>query len=181
MSFPFSHYCFSYFAFFWKWMFLDATTSVRPSVRPSVPCYFRTTNMANFEDKKSSNDIINNNTTSEDEVVASYVPPRYLFHSNQIAKSCLTLLSDFLSDWLTWASRLSHQFSYYSAHWRNNARWWDHGSMIEAHRSRSFFILRRPFFFWRDEASLVTEWRLYQLALPPASLPRLCHFHSRRL
>ena len=35
--------------------------------------------MANFEDKKSSNDVINNDTISDDEVVASYVPPRYLF------------------------------------------------------------------------------------------------------
>ena len=37
------------------------------------------TNMANFEDKKSSNDVINNDTVSDDEVVASYVPPQYLF------------------------------------------------------------------------------------------------------
>ena len=36
-------------------------------------------NMAVFEGKKSSNDIINNDTISDDEVVASYVPPRYLF------------------------------------------------------------------------------------------------------
>ena len=35
--------------------------------------------MAVFEGKKSSNDIINNDTMSDDEVVASYVPPRYLF------------------------------------------------------------------------------------------------------
>ena len=53
--------------------------SVRPSVRRSVPCYFRMTNMANFESKKSTNDIINNDKISDDEVVASYVPPRYLF------------------------------------------------------------------------------------------------------
>ena len=52
---------------------------VRPSVRPSIPCYFRTTNMAIFEDEKSSIDITNNDTISDDEVVASYVPPRYLF------------------------------------------------------------------------------------------------------
>ena len=57
---------------------------VRPSVRPSVPCYFRMTNMANFEDKKSSNDVMDNDIISDDEVVASYVPPRYLF--------CLLLL-----------------------------------------------------------------------------------------
>ena len=54
-------------------------TIVHRSVGPSVPCYFRTTNMAVFEDKKSSNDIINNDTMCDDEVVASYVPPRYLF------------------------------------------------------------------------------------------------------
>ena len=53
--------------------------SVGPSVRMSVPCYFQKTNMAVFEGKKSSNDIINNDTMSDDEVVASYVPPRYLF------------------------------------------------------------------------------------------------------
>ena len=34
--------------------------------------------MAGFEGKKSSNDI-NNDTISGDEVVASSVPPRYLF------------------------------------------------------------------------------------------------------
>ena len=69
--------------------FLAATThlfrrsrpSVRRSVRRSVPPYFRTTNMAVFEGKKSSNDIINNGTMSDDEVVASFVPPRYLFWS----------------------------------------------------------------------------------------------------
>ena len=56
--------------------FLDATThlykwscpSVRPSVRPYVPCYFRTTNMTVLEGKKSSND-----TMSDDEVIASDV------------------------------------------------------------------------------------------------------------
>ena len=35
--------------------------------------------MAIFEGKKSSHDIENNDTMSDDEVVASYVPPRYLF------------------------------------------------------------------------------------------------------
>ena len=35
--------------------------------------------MAVFEGKKSSNDIINNDAMNDDEVVASYVPPRYLF------------------------------------------------------------------------------------------------------
>ena len=35
--------------------------------------------MAIFEGEKLSNDIINNDTMSDDEVVASYVPPRYLF------------------------------------------------------------------------------------------------------
>ena len=35
--------------------------------------------MAVFEDKMSSNDIIINDTMSDDEVVASDVPPRYLF------------------------------------------------------------------------------------------------------
>ena len=66
--------------------FLDATThlykrwcpSVGPSVGPYVPRYFRKTNMADFEEKKSSNDIKNIGTISVDEVVASYVPPRYL-------------------------------------------------------------------------------------------------------
>ena len=63
--------------------FLDATThlykrscpSVGPSVRRSVPCYFRKTKIVDFEDRKSSNDIINNATMSDDEVVASYGPP----------------------------------------------------------------------------------------------------------
>ena len=32
-----------------------------------------------FDNEKSLNDIINNDTMSDDEVVASYVPPRYLF------------------------------------------------------------------------------------------------------
>ena len=32
-----------------------------------------------FEAFKSLNDITNNDTKSDDEVVASYVPPRYLF------------------------------------------------------------------------------------------------------
>ena len=35
---------------------------VRPSVRRTVPCYFRMTNMTDFEDKKSSNDVTNNDT-----------------------------------------------------------------------------------------------------------------------
>ena len=52
--------------------------SVRPSVRPVL---IRKTNMAVFECKKSSNNIINNESMSDDEVVASYVPPRYLFLS----------------------------------------------------------------------------------------------------
>ena len=52
---------------------------VRPSVGRSVPSYFRTPNMAVFECEKSSTDIVNNGTMSDDEVVASDVPPRYLF------------------------------------------------------------------------------------------------------
>ena len=40
--------------------------------------------MAIFEGKKSSNDIRNNDTMSDDEVVASYVPPRYLFLKRKI-------------------------------------------------------------------------------------------------
>ena len=52
---------------------------VRPSVRPYVPCYFQTTNVAVSEGKKSSTDIIINDIMSDDEVVASDVPPRYLF------------------------------------------------------------------------------------------------------
>ena len=39
--------------------------------------------MAGFEGKKSSIDIINNGTISDDGVVASDVPPRYLFQKNQ--------------------------------------------------------------------------------------------------
>ena len=35
--------------------------------------------MAVFDGKKLSNDIINNDTMSDDGVVASYIPPRYLF------------------------------------------------------------------------------------------------------
>ena len=53
--------------------------SVRPSLRPSVPCYFRTTNIAVFEGNNSSNDVIIDGTMSDDEVVVSDVPPRYLF------------------------------------------------------------------------------------------------------
>ena len=53
--------------------------SVGPSVRPSVPYHFRTTNMVTFVGKKSSNDIIINDTMSDDKVVASDAPPRYLF------------------------------------------------------------------------------------------------------
>ena len=37
--------------------------------------------MANFEGKKTSNNVKNNDTMSDDEVVASCVPPRYLFFS----------------------------------------------------------------------------------------------------
>ena len=55
---------------------------VRPSVGPSIPCYFRMTNMAVFEGRKSTNDFSNNDTVRDDEVVASYVSPRYLFSSN---------------------------------------------------------------------------------------------------
>ena len=72
-----------FFFFFFSLLFLDATTHLYqrscPSVRPYVPCYFRTTNMAIFEGKKLSNDIINNGIMSDDEVVASDVPQRYLF------------------------------------------------------------------------------------------------------
>ena len=52
--------------------------SVRRSVRPSVPRYFQTSKIEVFECGQSSN-IIDNDTMSDDEVVASYVPPRYLF------------------------------------------------------------------------------------------------------
>ena len=37
------------------------------------------TKKAAFESKKFANDIINNDTMTDDEVVASDVPPRYLF------------------------------------------------------------------------------------------------------
>ena len=55
--------------------------SVCPSVCPSVPRYFQTPKIEVFELGKSSNVIImlNNDKMSDDEVVASYVPPRYLF------------------------------------------------------------------------------------------------------
>ena len=48
--------------------------SVRPSVRQSVPSYFRKTHVTVFEGKKLSIDIINNDMMSDDEVVASHVP-----------------------------------------------------------------------------------------------------------
>ena len=50
--------------------------------------------MAIFEGRKSSNDITNNDRMSDDEVVASYVPPRYLF---QYGKPICTSLSDQIS------------------------------------------------------------------------------------
>ena len=52
--------------------------SVRPSVGPLVPCYFRSTIMAVFKGEKTSNDIKKNGTMSEeeDEEVVSAVPPR---------------------------------------------------------------------------------------------------------
>ena len=52
--------------------------------------------MAVFEGKKSSNDITINDTMSDDEVVASDVPPRYLFFFTRgggfLAMSSLFLL-----------------------------------------------------------------------------------------
>ena len=62
---------------------LDAAThfykkssrSVRRSVRPFVPCYFRTTNMVIFEGKKSSKYFITNDTLSDDEAIGSDIPP----------------------------------------------------------------------------------------------------------
>ena len=56
--------------------FLDATTNLIMILcyRPSVPSFFRTTNMAVFGEEKSSITIVNNSTKSEDEVVASNVP-----------------------------------------------------------------------------------------------------------
>ena len=62
-------------------------SSVGPSVGPSVPYYFRTTNMTIFEGEKSSNDITINDTMSDDKVVASYVPPRYLFFYSAVQVS----------------------------------------------------------------------------------------------
>ena len=41
--------------------------------------------MAVFEGRKSSTDIVNNGIMSADEVVASDVPPRYLFFSEAIS------------------------------------------------------------------------------------------------
>ena len=57
---------------------------VRPSVRRSVGRSLFIFEQRKFlcvtcESKKSSNDIINHDTMSDDEVVASFVPPRYLF------------------------------------------------------------------------------------------------------
>ena len=57
--------------------FLDATIhhvkklcpSDRPSVRPNVPCCFRTTIMDVFEGKKSLYDFVINNTMSEDDLI----------------------------------------------------------------------------------------------------------------
>ena len=46
----------------------------RPSNRPSVQCYFSTTNNAVFEAGEFVNHIINNVKMSEDEVVAFSVP-----------------------------------------------------------------------------------------------------------
>ena len=51
--------------------------SVRPSVGLSFPRFYRMTNRAVFEGKKSANDM-SNGTMSDDEAVASDVPPRYL-------------------------------------------------------------------------------------------------------
>ena len=64
---------------FWMRLRISIRGRVRPSVRRMVPCYFRTTKIVVFEGKKSLNDFINNATMCDDEVVASYVPPRYLF------------------------------------------------------------------------------------------------------
>ena len=69
--------------------------SVRPSVGPSVPRYFQTTNIAVFEGKKSTNDIKNNGTMSDDEVVASDVPPRYLFPLMRLCFDSVDSLEDF--------------------------------------------------------------------------------------
>ena len=57
--------------------------SVLRSVRKSVPGYFRVTNMADFDDKKSSNDVTNNDTKIDNEDVASYVSPLYLLPSKR--------------------------------------------------------------------------------------------------
>ena len=52
---------------------------VRPSVSPYVPFDFWMTNLAYFDDKKSSNEIRIKYTMSDDEVVVYDVPPRNLF------------------------------------------------------------------------------------------------------
>ena len=56
---------------------MSVRPSEGPSVRPYVPCYFRTMNMAIFEDKKSSNDIAISDTISDDEVLVplTVIPP----------------------------------------------------------------------------------------------------------
>ena len=51
----------------------------------SVPQYFQTSKIEVFECGKSSN-VINNDTMSDDEVVASYVPPRYLLQNRTNSK-----------------------------------------------------------------------------------------------
>ena len=60
-------------------LYARSCPSVGPSLRRSVPCYFRTTNLAVFEGKKLSYKKIINETMIDDEVVASYVPLWYLF------------------------------------------------------------------------------------------------------
>ena len=54
-----------------------ASLSEVVSVRPSIPYYFRTTNMAGYEDTMTFNDVVIN----DDKAVASDVTPRYLFSS----------------------------------------------------------------------------------------------------
>ena len=73
---------------------MSVRPSVGPKVRPSVcPVLFLNDEYGHFEVKKSSNDIIINDTMSDDEVVASDVPPRYLFTLGAIP-ALLTLSDD---------------------------------------------------------------------------------------
>ena len=58
--------------------------------------------MAIFEGKRSSNDIMTNNTMSDDEVVASDVPPRYLFDTERASANSVSLFIFLFHFTITW-------------------------------------------------------------------------------